>query len=110
MEPISNLRIDLSRIVPVETAECQAVVQLDAPVGNIKGGHGRGKPFAEILAQREIEGGVSRQIISGVRLAGKAVGETGAVVNVSGRPGAPGQGKVASDVQSVALVMIERTK
>src|SRR5208283_3445893 len=62
------------------------------------------------FAEREIEGGVLRQIGTWVRISRKSVGEAGAVVNVGGGVGAPGEADVSTEVERVALVMIERTE
>src|SRR5271169_5915019 len=62
VEPVSHLHIDFARQVPVISAEGQAVIFLDAVVGYVERGQGRGEAFAEILPERKIEGGVLRQI------------------------------------------------
>src|ERR1017187_8504339 len=100
MEAIAKFYINLSRIVPVETAEGDAVVEFDAAVGEVDGVQRSGEALAEIFAERKIEGGVLRQIGAGIRLAGKGIAETGSVINVGGSIGAPGQGDVATHIRS----------
>ena len=46
-------------------------------------------------------------MVSGVGRAGESVAEAGAVVNVGGSVGPPGERDVASEIQGVALVVIE---
>jgi len=56
---------------------------------------------------------VAGEILAGVRPAGDAllsVVESGAVVNVGGGVGTPGEDDVAAQVERVALVMVERAK
>ena len=48
-----------------------------------------------------------RQIIAGIRLPGKRVGESGAVINIGRSKAAPRQSNIAADIQSVALIVIE---
>jgi hypothetical protein len=45
--------------------------------------HRSGKPFTEILAQSQVERGVPRQVVSGIRLAGKSIACGGAAVAAS---------------------------
>jgi predicted nuclease with RNAse H fold len=58
MEPIADLGINLMRIVPVETAEGLAVVEIHPAVSHIKGVQRCGESLAEILAEGKIEGRV----------------------------------------------------
>ena len=64
VEAIAEFDVDFARIVPVESAESEAVVVLDAAVGYVQRGERGGESLAEVFAQREIEGGVLRQIIA----------------------------------------------
>ncbi len=109
MEAVADFYVDFARVVPVEAAEGEAIVVLDAAIGNIQRGEGSGEALAEIFAERKIEGGVLRQIVAGIGLAGERVAEPRAVVNVGGSVGAPGESDVAADVERVALVVVERT-
>ena len=74
-ETIAEFDIDFARIVPVEVAEGDAVVEFDASAGNVDRVHRSGKAFTEILAQSHVEPGRPRQVVSGIRLAGKSIGE-----------------------------------
>jgi hypothetical protein len=82
MEPIANLGINLTRMVPVETAEGLAVVEFHPTVCYIQGVQRCGESLTEILANGQTEGSVLRQFVPRIRLPGKGVTETGAVVDV----------------------------
>src|ERR1700722_12018039 len=107
MKTVAEFDVDFAGIVPMESAESYAVVEFHAAVGDIDCVYGGGELVAEILAQSYVERCVLRQIVSGIRLAGKGVGETGAVIDVGGSVGAPGEGQIAADIERVALVVIE---
>jgi hypothetical protein len=109
VKTIAEFDIDFARIVPVGVAEGDAVVEFDASAGNVDRVHRSGKAFTEILAQSHVEPGRPRQVVSGIRLAGKSIGEAGTVVSIRGSVGAPGQRQVAADAKRVALIVIERT-
>ena len=66
--------------------------------------------LSEIFAERQIDGGVLRQIVSEIRRAGESIAEARAVVNIGGGIGAPRQRDVAAHIERVALVMIERSE
>src|SRR5882757_5732224 len=101
VEPISQLHVDFPWIVPVETAESLAVVEIHAPVGHVQRIYRYGEMLAKVFAEREIERGVSRQVISWIRLIREGVTEAGAVVHVRGCPRAPRQGHVPAKVERV---------
>jgi hypothetical protein len=82
MEPIADLGINLTRIVPVKTAEGLAIVEFHATVGYIQGVQRYGESLTEILANGKTEGSVLRQLVPRIRLPGKSVTEAGAVVDV----------------------------
>ena len=48
------------------------------------------------------------EVVAGIGLPGKAIQETGAVVDVSGSVRAPRERHVTAEVERVALVMVER--
>ena len=75
MEAITKFNINLAGVVPVESAEGDAVVEFDAAVGDVDGVKRGGKALAKILAERKIEGGMPRQIGAGIRLSRKGVAE-----------------------------------
>ena len=108
MKTVANFNVDFTGIIPVESAEGDAVIEFNAAVGNVDGIQRSRKALAEIFAQREIESCVLRQIVAGVRLAGKRVTEAGTIVDVRGGVGVPGKSDVAAEVEGVALVVIER--
>ena len=94
-------------------AEGKAVVVDHAAVGNVEGSNGSGEAFAEIFAHREIESGVTGEVVALVRPAGSAifsVAESGAVVNVGRGIGAPGKANVAAHVERITLVMVKRAE
>jgi hypothetical protein len=82
MKAVSQLNVDFARVVPMETSEGDAVIELNAAVSNVQSIDGGGKALTEILSQGKIEGRVTGQIIAGIRLAGEGIGESGAIVDV----------------------------
>src|ERR1700723_931162 len=107
VEAIAQFKVNLTRLIPVEAAEGDTIIEFDATVGDVDGAERGGEALAEILAEREIECCVLWQIVARIRLAGKCVGESRSVINVGGSIGAPGKSHVATDVERVALVVIE---
>ena len=75
----------------MESAEGKAVVILDAAIRHVQRGKRGGEALAKVFAECEIESGVLRQVIAGIRLAGKSIAEAGSVVDVSGSVGAAGE-------------------
>lgn len=67
----------------MEAAEGDAVVESDAAAGLVDRVHRSGKAFTEILAQSQVERGVPRQVVSGIRLAGKSIACGAAAVAAS---------------------------
>jgi hypothetical protein len=55
VEAIAKFDVEFARVVPVEAAEGEAIVILDAAIRNVQRGQRRGEAFAEILAERKIE-------------------------------------------------------
>src|ERR1700683_1840286 len=107
VEAIAKFDVDFARVVPVISAEDEARVIFAAAVGDIQCGEGCGKTFAEILADREIESCVLRQIIAWVGRAGESIAEAGTVVDVGGDIRVPRESDVTAYVERVALVVIE---
>src|SRR5271166_1357570 len=107
MEAIAKLGVDFAWIVPMKSAEGDAIVQFHAAVGDIEAVQRNRVSFAEVFAERQIETGVLRQIVAAIRLAGKRVAEAGTIIDVGRGIAAPGQAEIASHIQSVALVVIE---
>src|SRR5882757_2613093 len=68
VEPISQLHGDFPWIVPVETAESLAVVEVYAAVGHVQRIYRCGEMLAKVFAERKVERGVPRQVISRIRL------------------------------------------
>ena len=62
MEAVTKFDIDFPRIIPVESAERQAIVQLHATVCHIERGQGNGIFFSEVFPERKIERCLPRQI------------------------------------------------
>ena len=67
MEAVSQLAIDLARVIVVKTAKREAIVQQDAMICDIHGCDRRGDALAKALAYGQVEGGVCRKIRIGVR-------------------------------------------
>src|SRR5664279_145672 len=99
VEPIAKFDKNFARVIPVETSEGGAVVEFDAAVGDVQRVQRGGDALAEILAQRQIEGGVSGEIAAGIGLVRERVAETRAVVDVGGSKRAPGERDVRADVK-----------
>ena len=108
MESITEFGINLPRVIPVEPAEGLAVVEFDAAVGDVQGVKRGGESLTKVLPQGKIKGCVLREVVAGIRLTGEGIAEAGAVVNVSGGVGPPRESDVAPDIESVALVVIQR--
>jgi hypothetical protein len=50
MEAVAELDVDFARIIPVEAAEGDAVVEFDAAVGYVHGVNGSGEALADVSA------------------------------------------------------------
>ena len=68
----------------MEATEGLAIVKFHAPVGQIQCIQRCGKALAEFLAERQIKGSVSWQMVSRIWLIWEGITETGAVVDVGG--------------------------
>ena len=110
MKPVAQLDEDFARIIPVETAECLAIVEVHAAVGHIQGIQRSGESLTEVLTDREIESCVLRQVVPWIWLPWKGIAEARAVVDVSGSKRPPGKADVPANVEGVALVVIEGTQ
>ncbi len=62
---VANLHEDFSRIQKVRSAEGEAVVEQDAPIGDVDAVHADGELFTELLAQRQIERRVRLEMVVG---------------------------------------------
>ena len=85
VEAIADLHVEFARQVPVKSAEGETVVVEDALVGDIESSDRGSEAFTEILAQREIEGGVAGEVVALIGLvrdASFSVVEAGAVFRV----------------------------
>ena len=102
MESIAELDINLPGVVPVEATEGLAVVEIHSAVGHIQGIQRCGEAFAEVFAEREIERGVLRQVVSWIGLPRKGIAEARAVVDVGGSKGPPRKRNVAANIESIA--------
>jgi hypothetical protein len=114
LEAVVEFGVDLAGVVVVEASEGDAVVEQDAIVAYVDRGDGGGEFVVEGFADGEIDGGVLREVGVGVTRIGwwavgieAAVDEAGAVVDVGGGEGAPGEGSGEADVEGVALVVID---
>jgi hypothetical protein len=95
-------------IIPVETTEGLAIVEIHTAIGHIQSVQRCGESVTEILAEGKIEGCVLRQVVPRIRLISKGVAEAGAVINVRRRKRSPRKIDFAAEVESIALVVIER--
>ena len=107
MKAVSQFDEKFARIVPVETAEGLAIVEIHPAIGHVQGMHRCGESVAEILPEGKIEGCVLRQVVPGIRRAKKCVAEAGAVVDVCGGVGSPRKIDFAAEVESISLVVIK---
>ena len=60
VKTVTEFGINLTRIIPMETSESLAVVELHSAVGQIQGMQRRGESVGEILAEGKVEGCVLR--------------------------------------------------
>src|ERR1700679_77336 len=81
MKPIPQFQINLARIIPMISAEREAIVILDAPVRHVERRHRRSKPLTEILAHRKIKRRMLRQVIPRIGRARKSIAEARPVIN-----------------------------
>jgi hypothetical protein len=117
LEAVVEFGVDLAGVVVVEAAEGDAVVEKDAVVAYVDRGDGGREVFGEGFADGEIDGGVGWQVGVGIArvclIFGRdawgvaAVDEAGAVVDVGGGEGAPGEGGGEAYVEGVALVVVD---
>ena len=61
-EAVAEFGVELARVVEVEAAEGEGVVEQDAAIGDVGGGDGGGEAFGDGFAEGEVEGGVLGQI------------------------------------------------
>ena len=108
MKAVSQFDEKFPWIIPVETAEGLAIVEIHTAIGHIQSVQRCGESVAEILPEGKIEGCVLRQVGSGIWGVRKGVAEAGAVVDVCGGKGSPRKIDFAAEVESIALVVIER--
>ena len=102
VEAVTQLDENFARIVQVESAKGQAVIQHHAAVSHVQPACGNGEVFAEILANGKIDRGMRGQIVQGgatgatpVTAGTIAVSEARAVVDVAGDECSPGKGDLA---------------
>jgi hypothetical protein len=108
MEPIPDLAIDLSWVIPVEATKSLAVIEFDPAVGDIQSVDRGGESLPEVLAQGKVEGGVLWEMVPGIRLSRKRIAEARAVIHIGRRVGMPGKREIAADIEGVALIVIKR--
>src|SRR5260370_2492741 len=70
VKAVTKFNINLPRIIPMEATESDAVVELDAAVGDIHGIQRGGEALPEVFADRKIEGRVTWQIKARIRPTG----------------------------------------
>src|SRR5271155_6128179 len=65
MEAIAELHVDFPRIIEVESAKGEAVIEQHAPIRDVQSGQGHGVFLVERFASRNVKRGVLRQIGAG---------------------------------------------
>src|SRR5580704_15842359 len=106
MKMVSNLRINLARIVPMRSAKSETVVQQQPTIGHIRATHGERESLAKILAQCQVKGRMAWQM-RGRRV---AVGKSRAVVDIGRSITMPRQIHEPANMQSVELIVVERAE
>src|SRR5579863_6325187 len=114
MKPVAKLDKNLTRVVKMESAKRQAVIQHHPPVSHVQSACGYGEPFAEVLSDGQIHRGMPGQVVqdraarSYPRHCGTiAIAEARAVVDVARDESIPGKRALDPDVESIPLVMIQ---
>src|SRR6202521_5457946 len=79
VKSVAQFDIDLARVVPMEPSERLAVLEVHAAVGHVQGIQRRGDALSEVLANRKVERGVLRQVVTGIGLVNECVTEAGAI-------------------------------
>jgi hypothetical protein len=106
METIAHLGVNLAGIDVVGSAKGETVIQENAAVGYIGCGQRDGKALPETLA----EGQVKRRMAWQMRGRRRAVGETRSIVDIGGGVTPPWQVHNSTHMQSVSLIVVERSK
>jgi len=109
VEAVAELEEDFARVEEMRAAKSEAVVEEHAAVRDVDGLDTGGKTVTETLAQRQIEGGMARQMVGAARDC-TADSEAGGIVDVGGCIAAPRQSELAANMKRVALIVIEETK
>lgn len=109
MKAIAELDVDLPGIVEVKSSERQAVVQQDAAIGHIQRGqrHLVFLALAEAFPQRQVKGGVLRQVIARILRVRRSIRESRAVVDVRRGENMPWKNRVDPGVQRVSLIVVD---
>ena len=103
LEAVAEFGIELARVVEVESAKGEGVVEQDATIGDVGCGDRGGDVFGDGLADGEIEGGVEGEVLVWIGSGGVgcAVMKARAVVDVGGGVGMRGKGGVEAEVEGV---------
>ena len=94
MEAVTEFGGDQPRVVEVEAADGDGVVEQDAMIGGVEHAGREPPAFTERVARRHVESRMHRQIWALVRAlaaTGQAIGEAGAIVNIGLEPCVRGQ-------------------
>src|SRR3984893_11162984 len=105
MKAIPQLHEDFAWIYVMRPPKRQAVVQQHSAIRNVYPANTYRQPFAEIPANRDIKRRVPRQMRRTRRI---PILKPRSVIHVRRSVAAPRQSKVAPDVQSIPLVMIQQ--
>src|ERR1035441_1961287 len=103
MKPVPDLPIVLARGEIVRSAESQAVVQQESPVGSLERRNGNPPALAVALPQRKIDGDVTGET-RGTAVVRKA----GSVVQVSRDPAPVRQIHVSTHAQGMPLIVVQQ--
>lgn len=101
MKAVTKLDVNLPRIVPVESAKGQAVIQLHAHVTDIERGDGKRIFLSKVFPEGKINRGVGGQVLAGILRVGhaiQAVGEAGTIVDIDGGERLPGESRAKAYV------------
>src|SRR5580700_1514883 len=82
VKSVTELDVDLPRVVKVESSEGQTVVEEDTAIRYIQGAQRDPVLLAETLSERNIKGSVLRKITARILRVGVSVGEARAIVNI----------------------------
>ena len=105
MKPVADLRVNLTRLGVMCSAEGRAVIEQEAAVRQVESGYPNGDAFGKTPGYGQIECSVPFQVRPGDVT--RPVGEPRAVVNIAVGREARREGQKESRVQRVALIVVQ---